>query len=492
MTQDIGISSLTRSLAQGRRSATDIVADWLRRIEEHNAKLNAFREVWSERAIATAKRIDERIARGERVGPLAGVPIAVKDNIATDFGRTCCGSRMLEDYESPFSATAVERLVAAGAIIVGKTNCDEFGMGSSTEHCAFGPVRNPWDVSRVPGGSSGGSAAAVSARLVPAAIGSDTGGSVRQPAAFCGIVGLKPTYGLVSRWGLVAYGSSLDQIGPMTRGVEDAALMLQVMAGFDARDSTSAQRDVPDYIASINDRIDGLRVGLPRQYLSANNDAAVNDAVRSAAAAFESLGARINDIDLPLTKYGIATYYIIAPAEASSNLARFDGIRYGRRTALEAGETLLDLYERSRAEGFGAEVQRRIMLGTHVLSSGYYEAYYRRAMQARRLIRDEFNRAFESCDVLLGPAAPTPAFAIGSRPDPVSMYLGDVYTVNANIAGIPAITIPGGLMQVDAVSLPIGVQLLSRAFDESTLLRAARMLEAEVAFHAAPGNAAYA
>jgi aspartyl-tRNA(Asn)/glutamyl-tRNA(Gln) amidotransferase subunit A len=488
MTELPGIAAIAKQVACGERTAVEVVAGCFAAIEAGNAKLNAFRETWREDAMANARRVDERIARGDEPGPLAGAAIAVKDNIATAQGRTCCGSRILEQYESPFSATAVQRLEQAGAVMIGKTNCDEFGMGSSTEHCAFGVVRNPWDQSRVPGGSSGGSAAAVAAGWAAGALGSDTGGSIRQPASFCGVVGLKPTYGRVSRWGLVAYGSSLDQIGPLTRNVADAALLLQVMAGFDELDSTSASEDVGDLCSGLEEPVEGLRVGLPRQYVSDANDGAVNATVRGSAEKLAKRGAESVDVDLPLTKHGIATYYIIAPAEASSNLARFDGIRYGRRAEVGASGSLLDVYELSRAEGFGEEVQRRIMLGTYVLSAGYYDAYYKRAMQVRRLIREEFNRAFERCDVLLGPAAPTAAFPIGSRLDPMSMYLGDVYTVNANIAGLPAICLPAGTTTANGVALPIGVQLLARAFDEATLLRVARMLERAVEFSAVPGE----
>jgi aspartyl-tRNA(Asn)/glutamyl-tRNA(Gln) amidotransferase subunit A len=436
--------------------------------------------VYAEQAIERAREIDRRLAAGTHVGPLPGVPIAIKDNIVTNFGRTTCGSRMLENFRSPYTATAVQRLRDAGAIIIGKTNCDEFAMGSSTEHCAWGAVKNPHDPRRVPGGSSGGSAAAVAAELVPGALGSDTGGSIRQPASFCGVIGIKPSYGRVSRYGLVAFGSSLDQIGPFARSVADAALLLGVMAGRDERDSTSADVDVPDYLAELDMPIPDLRLGLPRQCLSEHNDPAVNDAVRRAVEVFRSLGATIIDIDLPLTDYGIATYYVIAPAEASSNLARYDGIRYGRRASGKKRSdpfSLFDLYARSRAEGFGPEVQRRIMLGTYVLSAGYYDAYYKRALQVRRLIKQEYDRAFEQCHALIGPVAPTPAYRLGEMADPLSMYLGDVYTVNANVAGICGLSIPAAMASVDGVRLPIGLQIQCQAFDEATLLRVARMFE---------------
>jgi aspartyl-tRNA(Asn)/glutamyl-tRNA(Gln) amidotransferase subunit A len=460
-----------------KRSAVEVVRESLDRIGQRNTSLNAFLDVYHDSALKRASQIDQRIAGGENPGQLAGVPIALKDNIVTEFGRTTCASRFLENYRSPFSATAVRRLINSGAIIVGKTNCDEFAMGSSTENSAFGPARNPWDESRVPGGSSGGSAVAVAAGMCPAALGSETGGSVRQPASFCGVVGVKPSYGRVSRYGLVAFGSSLDQIAPFAANVSDAALMLNVIAGVDRHDATSSDAPVPDYLAKVDEPIETLRVGVPRQYLSEQNDSAVNDAVRAAIGAYEKLGAQIIDIDLPLTDYGIAVYYVIAPAEASSNLARFDGIRYGRRAKLEAGEELFDLYAKSRAEGFGPEAQRRIMLGTYVLSAGYYDAYYKRALQVRRLIKREYDGAFAKCDVLIGPTAPTPAFAIGAKADPLSMYLSDVYTANANIAGICAISVPAGFVTVNGTKLPLGVQLQCQAFDEMMMFRAARMLE---------------
>jgi aspartyl-tRNA(Asn)/glutamyl-tRNA(Gln) amidotransferase subunit A len=477
MPESNSILELAERVRQRKVSATEVVTESLNRIDEINATLNAFHEVYAAEALDAAREIDRRISAREDAGQFAGVPIAVKDNIATECGHTTCGSRMLEGYRSPYSATAVRRLVNAGAIVIGKTNCDEFAMGSSTENCAFGPVRNPWDTNRVPGGSSGGSAAAVASNMVPAALGSDTGGSVRQPAAFCGVVGVKPSYGRVSRYGLVAFGSSLDQIGPLARTVTDAAAILNVIAGVDRHDSTSSHFAVSDYLSNIDEPIANLRLGVPRQYLSPQNDPSVNDAVRDAIDAYTNLGATIVDIDLPLTDYGIATYYVIAPAEASSNLARYDGIRYGHRATLHANEELFDLYARSRAEGFGPEVQRRIMLGTYVLSAGYYEAYYNRALQVRRLIKREFDRAFAQCHALLGPTSPMPAFEIGAKGDPLSMYLMDVYTVNANIAGICGISIPGGFAHVGGKSLPIGLQLQCQANDEATMFRIARMFE---------------
>ena len=470
------IHDVASDVRSRKTSAVEITRASLNAIERDNPRLNAFLEVFGDESIQAAQRIDDLILRGEDPGPLCGVPIAVKDNIVTDFGRTTCGSRMLADYRSPFSATAVQKLMDSGAIIIGKTNCDEFAMGSSTENSAFGPTRNPIDPTRVPGGSSGGSAVAVAAGICPGALGSETGGSVRQPAAMCGIVGLKPSYGRVSRYGLVAFGSSLDQIAPCARTVSDAALLLQAISGPDRHDATSSEMPAPS-LANLEQPVSGLRVGLPRQYLNPSNDQAVNQAVERACQIFEELGATIVDVDLPLTEFGIAVYYVIAPAEASSNLARFDGVRYGRRAELETNEDLFDLYAKSRAEGFGHEVQRRIMLGTYVLSSGYYDAYYKRALQVRRLIKQEFDNAFQQCHVLIGPTAPTPAFPIGAKSDPLSMYLSDVYTVNTNIAGICGISLPCGSVDVGGKQLPLGLHLQAQAFDELTLLRAARMFE---------------
>jgi len=466
---------IAADIRAGRRSALAHVEETLARIARLAPNLNCYRETLADEARAAARAIDASPDRADL--PLAGLTVAVKDNIVTRAGKTTCSSRMLADYRSPFDATAIERLVAAGAIPIAKANMDEFAMGSSSERCAFGPVRNPWDPDRVPGGSSGGSAAAMAAGLCDLALGSDTGGSIRQPAAFCGTVGFKPSYGRISRYGLVAFGSSLDQIGPITRTVRDAALAYAAMAGLDPRDSTSADLPVGDPLAALDTPIAGLRVGIPKQYVSDANDPAVNEAVARAADAYRAMGATIVEVDLPLTDVGISTYYVIAPAEASSNLARFDGIRYGHRATLGPGEGLAELYAKTRAEGFGPEVQRRILIGTYVLSSGYYDAYYTRALRIRRLIADEFARAFARCDVLLGPTAPTPAFPLGGKGDPLSMYLCDVYTVNTNIAGICGISLPGGFAETGGKRLPIGIHLQAKAFDEATLLRAARMLE---------------
>ncbi|MHC4964891.1 MAG: Asp-tRNA(Asn)/Glu-tRNA(Gln) amidotransferase subunit GatA [Planctomycetota bacterium] len=486
------IRGLAGAIKEREITAREVVQGYLDRIEKHDEQLHCFHETYPGLALSAADAIDEKLDSGEDPGPLAGVPVAVKDNLVTSFGHTTCGSRILEQFKSPYTGTAVGRLIDAGAIILGKTNCDEFAMGSSTEHCTYGAARNPWDPARVPGGSSGGSAAAVAAGLCPAALGSDTGGSVRQPAAMCGVVGLKPSYGRVSRYGLVAFGSSLDQVGAIGRTVEDTALLLGVIAGADPRDSTCTAIDVPDYLDSLDDPPPGLRIGVPRQYLSKDNDPAVNDAIGRAVNLYRALGAEIVDIDLPLTDYGIATYYVIAPAEASSNLARYDGIRYGRRAELAAGEDLYDLYARSRAEGFGPEVQRRIMLGTFTLSAGYYDAYYKRALQVRRLISQEMDGAFEKCDALLGPTSPTPAFALGEKVDPLSMYLCDVYTTVANISGICALSLPCGHAEADGRRLPIGLQLQARAFDEVTLFRAARLFEANTKYSATRPSLAFA
>ena len=394
---------------------------------------------------------------------------------------------MLAGYKSPFNATVIEHLERDGAICIGKTNCDEFAMGSSTEHCAWGPVRNPWDHAYVPGGSSGGSAAAVAARLCHAALGSDTGGSIRQPASFCGIVGYKPTYGLVSRYGLVAFASSLDQIGTFTQTVEDAAILTKTIAGFDERDSTSRDEPAPDLTSALHEPVKNLRIGVPSQYTGDQNEDEVNTAIKSAIDTYRGMGATIVDIELPLTDVGISTYYILAPAEASSNLARYDGIRYGHRSDTDCNH-LTDLYSRSRSEGFGSEVKRRIMLGTYVLSSGYYDAYYNTALKVRRLIRDEYESAFSNCDVILGPTSPTVAFKMGSKADPMSMYLCDIYTANTNIAGICGISIPCGFSESTDSPLPIGLHLQCPWYEDAKLLRIAQMFQTTTEFHTkAPG-----
>ena len=473
---------LRDAIAARRISAVEAVRFYCDRIDQLDPAINAYREVFRAKALARAADVDA----GKITGPLAGVPLAIKDNMCTDSGHTTCSSKMLANFQAPYTATAVARLEAAGAVILGKTNLDEFAMGSSTENSAFGPTRNPWDRTRVPGGSSGGSAAALAAGLCAGALGSDTGGSIRQPASFCGVTGLKPTYGRVSRWGLVAFASSLDQIGPMGHSVADAALLLQTIAGHDPLDSTSAQMPVPDYLANLDKPVAGLRIGLATQYLSDANEPAVARMMEQAIDVFRKQGATLVEVDLPHTQYGIPTYYVVATAEASSNLARYDGVHYGHRAA--GADDLVDLYARSRAEGFGPEVKRRIMLGTYALSSGYYDAYYLRALKVRRLIKRDFDQAFAKCDALLCPTATGPAFAIGAKSDdPLAMYLNDVYTVNCNLAGIPGIALPAGFAENSERSpgrkLPLGIQLFGPVFAEERLLRIARMFEATTEFH---------
>ena len=460
-------------------SSVELTTQALARMEALEPTIQAFNSTYAERALEQARGVDE----GRRSGPLAGVPIALKDNLCTSHGTTTCSSKMLANFRAPYDATVVKKLEAAGAVIVGKTNLDEFAMGSSTENSAFKTTRNPWDVSRVPGGSSGGSAAALAAGMCCASIGSDTGGSIRQPAALCGVVGLKPTYGRVSRYGLVAFASSLDQIGPFGWTVADAALLLNVISGHDPKDSTSVPTEVPNYLAKLEQPIKGLRIGIAREFeLAAGMDSQVKAAVDAAIAQYKSMGATIVDVSLPHTEYGIAAYYVIAPCEASSNLARYDGVHFGHRTK-EPVENIIDLFSKSRAEGFGEEVQRRIMIGTYALSSGYYDAYYVRALQAKTLIKRDFDQAFEKCDVILCPTTPTPAFKAGEKTgDPLQMYLCDVFTVTCNIAGIAGISIPCGFTTGDK-PLPIGLQLLGPTFGEETLLRAARMYEAGTEWH---------
>ena len=474
------LTTRVQSVRDGKTTTSLRLESMLTAAESTNPSLHAFHEVLTDFARATAASVDARLAAGEDPGPLAGSVIAVKDNICTTEGRTTCGSRMLENYRSPFDATVITRLLDAGATLIGKTNMDEFAMGSSTETCAWGPVRNPHGINRVPGGSSGGSAVAVAAGIADAALGSDTGGSIRQPAAFCGCVGFKPTYGRISRFGLVAFGSSLDQIGPLTRSVRDAAAIYEVLAGVDSNDATTSDLPVEPSMADGPFDPASLRVGIPREHYTTRNHPGVTERLERIIDSLRAVGATIVDIDLPLTDYGISTYYVIAPAEASSNLSRYDGIRYGYRADPRPGEGLEELYARTRSEGFGPEVQRRIMLGTYVLSAGYYDAYYKRALQVRRLIKQEFDAAFTKCDVLLGPTSPHPAFQIGAKLEPISMYLNDVYTVNANIAGIPAISIPGGMVEENGEALPIGLQLQAPAFHETSLLRIASTIESLV------------
>lgn len=463
----------------GRTSAEEIVRAALERIDALNPKLFMLLSVARDHAIEHARIIDRRRAAGEPLGALAGVPIAVKDNLCTRFGTTTCGSRILEKFESRFDAHVIERLHAADAVIVGKANLDEFAMGSSTENSAFGVTRNPWDATRVAGGSSGGSCAAVACGAVPLALGSDTGGSIRLPASFCGVVGLKPSYGRVSRRGLVAFGSSLDQIGPIARTVPEVALLLQAIAGHDPRDSTSVRDSVPDYVQALDRPLRGLRIGIAEEYFGNGLNLEVKNAVQAAIQALEKNGATVSTVHLPHMKYGIACYYLVATAEASSNLARFDGVRYGHRT--ERASDIHEMYALSRGEGFGAEVKRRIMLGTFALSSGYHDAYYLQAQKVRTLIQRDFAAAFEQVDLIASPVAPTTAFPVGEKSDdPLTMYLSDIYTIAANLAGLCAVSVPCGF---DRAGLPIGLQLMGPALDEPKLLAAAHAYQCQTNWH---------
>jgi aspartyl-tRNA(Asn)/glutamyl-tRNA(Gln) amidotransferase subunit A len=451
------------AVAAGRVSAVEITKNALAHIDATDEALHAFLAVGADHALARARMVDQ----DQRSAPLAGVPVALKDNIMTRGIKTTAASRMLETFVPPYDATVVSRLQAAGAVVVGKTNCDEFAMGSSTENSAFGPSRNPWNHECIPGGSSGGSAAAVASGMAPIALGSDTGGSIRQPAAMCGVAGLKPTYGRVSRYGLIAFASSLDQIGPLTRTAYDAALALSVLAGPDPYDSTASQEPLSDYVGALSGDIRGVRLGVPRRMLEMGVERSVSGCFDDALATLRGRGAELIDIDLPHAAYAISTYYIVATAEASANLARYDGVRYGYRA--EGARDLKEMYERTRSRGFGAEVKRRIMLGTYVLSAGYYDAYYLKAQQVRTLVRRDYEEAFAKVDAVLMPTSPTPAFRIGERiEDPLSVYLTDVFTVSANLAGLPALSVPCGLTPD---RLPIGLQLTGKPFDEATLLR---------------------
>ncbi len=477
------IESTAREIHEALRkkeiSAREVVSAFFKRIESVDEKVHAYNTLMQNEAVVQADRIDRAIARGEEIGPLAGVPIALKDNLCIDGIRTTCSSKILEQYCPPYDATVVARLKEAGAIFLGKTNMDEFAMGSSTENSAFEKTKNPWDLSRIPGGSSGGSAAAVSAGVAAAALGSDTGGSIRQPASCCGVVGLKPTYGRVSRYGLVAFASSLDQIGPITRDVGDAALLMNVIGGHDPLDSTSADLSMPDLTSVLKGEIKGVRLGVPKEYFIEGMDREVASAIHQAIETLRRLGATVTEISLPHTEYAVATYYILATAEASSNLARFDGVRYGYRTS--QARDLLEMYMKSRQEGFGPEVKRRIMLGTYVLSAGYYDAYYKKAQQVRTLIKRDFDEAYKTVDVIVTPTAPTPAFRFGEKSaDPLQMYLSDIFTISVNLAGIPAISIPCGF---SSGGLPIGLQILGRPFDEEGIFRVASAFEQATDFH---------
>ena len=472
---------LIESIVSGETSASITVESAIDAAEKLNESLNAFLEIDRTGALSRAQAIDATAEKGSL--RLAGVPIAIKDNICVKGMQTSCGSRILGPYKPPYNATAIERLLDAGTVVIGKTNCDEFAMGSSNENSAFGPVKNPWDLARVPGGSSGGSAAAVAAGITPVALGSDTGGSVRQPASLCGVIGLKPTYGRVSRYGLVAFGSSLDQIGVFARCAPDVAAVLEAMAGRDPHDATTADVPVPAYVSeTVKELASGFRLGVSRALLGDGLNAEVSRAIEDVIDAYREVGAEIVDIDLPHAKYAIAVYYIIATAEASSNLARYDGVRYGFRA--EGAPGLRDMYKRTREEGFGPEVKRRIMLGTYVLSAGYYDAYYLKAQKVRALLRQDFANAFKQCDAILTPTAPTPAFKFGDKvDDPLAMYFNDIYTVTANLAGIPGISVPCAL---SSEGLPIGMQLLGPYWSESTLLRAAHAYETLRPFTARP------
>ncbi len=471
------IVELSAGLRAGEFSSVELTQTCLDRIGEQNEKLNSFITVTGAAALKEAEAADILIRRGD-AGPLAGIPIAHKDIFCTAGIKTSCGSRMLDNFISPYDATVVAKLKAAGVVMLGKTNMDEFAMGSSNETSYYGPVRNPWDTDAVPGGSSGGSASAVAARLCAAATGTDTGGSIRQPAALCGITGLKPTYGRVSRYGMIAFASSLDQGGPMTRSAEDAAIMLQAMAGFDERDSTSVDRSVPDYSATLGDDLTGLKIGLPKEYFDDGLDFQVAESVEAAIGEYKRLGAEVVEISLPNTRLAVPTYYVVAPAECSSNLSRFDGVRYGYRC--DGSQDLEDLYKRSRGEGFGTEVKRRIMIGTYALSAGYYDAYYLKAQQIRHLISDDFNAAFKQVDVIMGPTAPSTAFAIGEKADdPVTMYLSDIYTIAVNLAGLPGISIP----VAPVAGKPVGLQIIGDYFQEAELLNVAHRFQQATDWH---------
>jgi aspartyl-tRNA(Asn)/glutamyl-tRNA(Gln) amidotransferase subunit A len=471
------LAELNEGLRARRFSSVELTRHFLARIERHNPSLNAFITVTSEQALRAAARADQQLAAGE-AGALTGLPLVHKDIFCTDGVLTTCGSRMLSNFVAPYDATVVERLAQAGIVMLGKANMDEFAMGSSNETSWYGPVRNPWDLKKVPGGSSGGSAAAVAARLAPAATGTDTGGSIRQPAALTSLTGLKPTYGRVSRYGMIAFASSLDQAGTLTLSAKDAALLLAAMAGFDPRDSTSVDTPVPDYVGALEQPLAGLRIGLLKEFFDKGLDAENERLVREALAVYEKLGARLVTVSLPNLPLSVPTYYVVAPAECSSNLSRFDGVRFGHRCDNPAD--LLDLYKRSRGEGFGAEVKRRIMTGTYVLSAGYYDAYYLRAQKVRRLITDDFARAFREVDVLMGPTAPTPAFDLGAKvDDPITMYLNDIYTIGANLAGLPAMAIPCGLQD----GLPVGLQIIGPHFAEAKLLNVAHGYQRETRWH---------
>ncbi len=471
------IKEIQQGLAGGRFSSEEVTREYLDAIRRHNPELNCFISITDELAIEQARAADSAIANGE-AGALTGVPLAHKDIFCTDGIRTSCGSKMLDNFIAPYDATVIEKFNSAGMVMLGKTNKDEFAMGSSNENSFYGAVANPWDRQRVPGGSSGGSAAAVAAGLTPAATGTDTGGSIRQPAALCGVTGIKPTYGRVSRYGMIAFGSSLDQGGIFARTAEDCAILLRQMAGFDPRDSTSIDQPVPDYSAALDDDISGLKIGLPKEYFAEGLDADVAKVIESAINEYRRLGAEIVDVSLPNTRLSIPVYYVVALAECSSNLSRFDGVRFGHRC--DNPKDLEDLYKRSRGEGFGEEVKRRIMLGTYALSAGYYDAYYLKAQQLRRLIKQDFEKAFQQVDMIAGPTTPEVAFKLGATTDdPVNMYLQDIYTISLNLAGLPGMSVPAGFSQ----GLPVGLQLIGNYFDEARLLNIAHRFQLQSDYH---------
>jgi len=472
-------AELLRAMEQNDLTSVEIAQAFLEAIQARDATVKAFLHVDPARVLEQAEAVDRKRRDGQPVGKLGGLPVAIKDVLCTEGQPTTCASRMLQHFVPPYDAHVIERLKAEDAVLIGKTNMDEFAMGSSTENSAFQRTRNPWNLEHAPGGSSGGSAAAVAAGMAPIAVGSDTGGSIRQPASFCGVVGMKPTYGRVSRYGLVAYASSLDQIGPFANDVAGAALLLEVLAGYDCRDSTCADRPVPVYTDRLEEPLRGLRLGIAAEHFAEGLDPEVESAVREALKVYESLGAKVQEIHLPHTRYAVATYYLIAPSEASSNLARYDGVHYGYRA--QDFSNMIDMYSTTRGEGFGAEVKRRIMLGTYALSAGYYDAYYLKALKVRRLIRGDFDDAFAAVDLIAGPVSPRPAFRLGELlDDPLAMYLSDIYTISANLAGIPGISIPAGFSNQ---GLPIGLQLMAPPFEEERLLRAARMFERETDWH---------
>lgn len=476
---ELTVHEMSDLLRSKKVSAVELTQSVLERINKIDSKVGSYITVLGDEAIKRAKEVQDKIDKGEARSPLAGIPMAVKDNICTEGVKTTCASKMLDGFTPPYDATVSKKLYLEDTVLLGKLNLDEFAMGGSTENSYFKLTRNPWDLERVPGGSSGGSAASIAADLAGFALGSDTGGSIRQPAAFCGVVGLKPTYGAVSRFGLVAFASSLDQIGPLTKDVTDCAIVLNAISGYDPMDSTSANVEYPDYTKALLNDVKGIKVGIPKEYIGEGINPEVKKAVLDAAEVLKSLGAECEEFSLPITEYAIPAYYLISSAEASSNLARYDGVKYGYRA--EKFTDLLDLYKQTRSEGFGAEVKRRIMLGTYALSSGYYDAYYKKALQVRTLIKNGFNEAFNKYDVVLGPTAPTTAYKIGEKSDnPLEMYLGDIYTVSVNIAGLPGLAIPCGF---DSSNLPIGLQLIGRPFDESTLLRVGFTFEQNTEFH---------